>query len=288
MIPTAHSIRLANGVTLNYAAQGPEDGPAVILLHGFPDSWRSYAPVMRHLPPEFRVVAPSLRGFGESDKPAEGYHPRDLAADIAELMDRLGIDAACVAGHSMGSYVAACLALDHPGRVAGLFLIGTFPCLAGRADMAEMIELLDGMEGEVDAALIRDFQRGTLAQPVSETFFAGIVAESAKVPLHVWRAALRSLMACDLGGELRQIRIPASIIWGDQDGFSTMAEQRAIARAVPRADLVVWRGAGHSLQWEEPQRFAEYLTARIRALTPSRRRIEGVALRRPLTIPPRG
>lgn len=282
---TEHSIRLASGVTLNYAEQGPEDGPVAMLLHGFPDSWRSYAPVMRHMPPEFRVIAPSLRGFGESDKPADGYHPRDLASDVAEFMDRLGIHAAYVAGHSMGSYVAACLAIDHPDRVAGLFLIGTFPCLAGRADMAELIEAVDGMRDEVDAALINDFQRGTLAQPVSDAFFAGILAESAKVPLHVWRAVLPSLMACDLAGELPRIQAPTLVLWGDQDGFSAIADQEAIARAIPRANLAVYRGAGHSLQWEEPQRFAEDLAARIRGLAPSRRRVEGAALRRPLVWP---
>lgn len=270
MNPVNQTIRLRNAVTLDYAEQGPPDGAVVILLHGFPDSWRSYAPVMRHMAPELRVIAPSLRGFGESDAPLGEYHPRDLAADVAEFMRRLDIPAAHVVGHSMGSYVAAYLAIDHPACVLGLFPIGTFPCLAGRSDIAELVAALEAMEGAVDPSLIRDFQRGTLAQPVAEDFFAGILAESAKVPLHVWRAALTSLAKADLEPESGAIGAPTTLFWGDQDGFSSLAEQLAVTRSIPGADLQIYRGAGHSLHWEEPERFAAELSERIAAIASGR------------------
>ena len=83
---TEQSIRLPNGVTLRYVEQGPADAMPLILLHGFPDSWLSYETVLANLPSPIRTIALSQRGFGNSDKPEGSYHPRDLAADLADFM----------------------------------------------------------------------------------------------------------------------------------------------------------------------------------------------------------
>lgn len=252
------SIRLPNAVTLHYVEQGAADGTPVILVHGYPDSWRSYAPVMRHLPEQLRVIALSLRGYGQSDRSYGSYHPRDLAADLNEFMVRLGIPSAYVVGHSMGSYVAEYLALDHPERVLGLVLIGTFRSLAGRADIDELLSALEQMADVVDPGLVRDFQRSTLAQAVPADFFDTIVSESLQVPGHVWRGALRELTRVDHFDELQRIKAPAIVFWGDQDGMSTLRDQHAVAKAIG-GELRIYAGAGHSLHWEEPQRFAQDL-----------------------------
>jgi pimeloyl-ACP methyl ester carboxylesterase len=256
------SVRLPNAVTLRYVEQGAADGTPVILAHGFPDSWRSYEPVMKHLPAKLRVVALSLRGYGDSDHPEGTYHPRDLAADLDAFMDRLGIPAAYVVGHSMGSYVAEYLALDHPERVLGLMLIGTFRTLVGRSDLAEMADALDRMGETVDHGLIREFQQSTLAQAVPDSFFDMIVSESAKVPAHVWRGALRALLQIDHFDQLGRIKAPSFIFWGDQDGMSTLRDQHAVAAAIG-GELRLYADAGHSLQWEEPKRFAQDLAKLI-------------------------
>ena len=252
------SIRLPNAVTLHYAEQGAADGTPVILVHGYPDSWRSYVPVMEHLPDQLRVIALSLRGYGQSDRSYGNYHPRDLAADLNEFMVRLGIPATYVVGHSMGTYVAEYLALDHPERVLGLVLIGTFRSLAGRADLAEMLVDLEQMGEEVAPGLVRDFQQSTLAQAVPAEFFNIILAESAEVPGHVWRGALRELTRIDHFDELQRIKAPTVIFWGDQDGMSTLRDQHAVAKAIG-GELRLYTGAGHSLHWEEPKRFAQDL-----------------------------
>ena len=256
------SIRLPNAVTLQYAEQGAADGIPVILVHGYPDSWRSYVPVMAHLPEQLRVIALSLRGYGRSDRSYGSYHPRDLAADLNEFMVRLGIPAAYIVGHSMGSYVAEYLALDHPGRVLGLVLIGTFRTLAARVDLAELLAGLEQMDEEVDLNLVRDFQQSTLAQAVPAEFLEEIIAESAQVPGHVWRGALRELMRIDHFDELRQITAPTIIFWGDQDGMSNLRDQHAGAAAIG-GELRLYAGAGHSLHWEEPKRFAQDLAKLI-------------------------
>ena len=77
-----------NGIHLHCAVSG--SGPLLLMLHGFPKSWRSWSAQMSALAPRFKVVAPDLRGFGDSDKPDDGYDPWTLAEDIAGLIDVFG------------------------------------------------------------------------------------------------------------------------------------------------------------------------------------------------------
>jgi pimeloyl-ACP methyl ester carboxylesterase len=118
--PTLRSIR-ANGIEMRIAEMG--SGPLVILLHGFPESWYSW----RHQLPAlagagFRAVAPDLRGYGMSDKPAavEDYDIHHLTADVVGLIDALGEKTAVVVGHDWGSIVAWNCLLLHPARFTGL------------------------------------------------------------------------------------------------------------------------------------------------------------------------
>ena len=86
-------IKLASGITLNVALAGREDAPPVILLHGFPESHRTWRGVAPLLEPEFRLVMPDLRGFGASDRPqaVAAYAIDKLVADIFDLADALDI-----------------------------------------------------------------------------------------------------------------------------------------------------------------------------------------------------
>ena len=71
--PTSlHYVRLSNGVTLHFAAQGPQTGPALVMLHGFTDSWFSFSRVLPLLPDDMRVIAPDTRGHGDSERPPLG------------------------------------------------------------------------------------------------------------------------------------------------------------------------------------------------------------------------
>lgn len=255
------AIRLPNGMTLRYVEQGPAGATPIILLHGFPDSWRSYESVMAHMPTSIRLIALSQRGFGNSDKPATGYHPRDLAADLAEFMTLRRIPEAIVVGHSLGALVAQRFALDFPEHVAGLVLIGTFKSQAESAELREMIASLETMTDPVEADLVHAFQASTIAQQVPEKFFATILAESARVPIHVWRSVLRAVLAYDDFDQLPKVSAPTILYWGERDGFSTYEQQQEIAHAIADAELRVYAGAGHSLQWEEPQRFAADLVS---------------------------
>jgi non-heme chloroperoxidase len=263
---TEQSIRLPNGATLRYVEQGPSDAMPLILLHGFPDSWLSYEIVLANLPSSIRAIALSQRGFGNSDKPEGSYHPRALAADLADFMTLRRIPRATFAGHSMGALVAQSFAVAHPERVAGLVLIGTFKTLRDNAELAQLIDDVATMADPIDLDLVRAFQASTLAQPVADEFFRTVVAEGARLPLKIWRAVLKDVAAYDDFAELAQITAPSILFWGERDNFSTYEQQQELANEIPGAELRLYAGAGHSLHWEEPKRFASDLASFMRTL----------------------
>jgi pimeloyl-ACP methyl ester carboxylesterase len=101
------------------------DGPPLLLVHGWPQTWYAWRLVMPALARDFFVVAPDQRGCGLSGKPAGGYDTGTLAADLAALMDGLGHGRFAVAGHDTGMWIGYALAADHPDRVARLAVAET-------------------------------------------------------------------------------------------------------------------------------------------------------------------
>lgn len=107
-------------------------GAPLILLHGFPQTHRAWAPVAPELARHFDVIVPDLRGYGASDAPLDDpahtvYSKRTMARDITGLMDALGLPRAHLLGHDRGARVAYRLALDHPGRLDRLGIIEVLP-----------------------------------------------------------------------------------------------------------------------------------------------------------------
>ncbi|HEY9327392.1 MAG TPA: alpha/beta hydrolase [Streptomyces sp.] len=131
--PAHHLRRVAtNGVELNVAIAG--DGPAVVLLHGFPHTWQLWSGIMGRLAGQYRVIAPDLRGFGASERAVDGYDAGTLAADVEGLLDALDETSAAVVGIDAGAAPATMLALRRPGLVRRLVVMET---LLGRLPGAE-------------------------------------------------------------------------------------------------------------------------------------------------------
>lgn len=128
----------ANGVELNVALAG--EGPAVLLLHGFPHTWRVWTHVIDALAPAYRVIAPDLRGFGASERATRGYDAGTLAADAEALLAVLGETSADVVAIDAGTPPAFLLGLQRPGLVRRLVLMES---LLGRLAGAEPF-LADG------------------------------------------------------------------------------------------------------------------------------------------------
>jgi non-heme chloroperoxidase len=253
-------IGLATGIQLHYAERGPSDGEAVLLIHGWPDSWFSWSRVAPLLPPQYRVFAIDQRGFGESDKPASGYRIADLADDAAAFLDAVGVPRATVVGHSFGSFVARRLALAHPQRVARLALIGS--ALTSRNKVTqEVLDSIQELAEPVPLEFSREFQASTIYLPVPTGFFEGMLRESVKLPARLWRETLNGLLSYDDAERVASLKAPTILLWGDHDGLFSRAEQDRLLAAIPGACLTVYEETGHCPNWERPEEVASDLAA---------------------------
>jgi pimeloyl-ACP methyl ester carboxylesterase len=257
------SVTLSTGVRLQYVEQGRTDGVPVVFLHGVTDSWRSFEPVLPHLPPAIHAFAVSQRGHGDSSRPDSGYGHGQMAADVRAFMDAMDLATAVIAGHSMGAMVAQRFAVDHPARVRGLVLMAAFSTHRQSDDLDEfMATKIAPLADPVDPAFVREFQVSTLAHAISPSFLETVVGESLKVPARVWRAAFGAQMAArDLSSDLAAVPVPALLVWGDRDAYALREDQAALCAAIPRARLLTYEGVGHAVHWEEPALFARDLTA---------------------------
>jgi non-heme chloroperoxidase len=268
LIDRVTSVELPTGVTLPYVAQGDPAGVPVVLLHGGTDSWRSFEPVLPHLPSSIRAFAVTQRGHGDASRPVAGYHPRDFAADVAAFLDSQDLEAAVIAGHSMGSTVALRFALDYPERTRGLVPMGTFARYRTNPVIVEFVEdVVSGLEDPIDRSVAQEFQESTLAGPISASFLDVAISESLKVPARVWQDMFAGLLDDEHVARLGSIAAPTLLVWGDQDAFVPGSDQETLLGTIPGSRLEVYCGIGHAVHWEEPARFAADLAAFVDRLT---------------------
>jgi pimeloyl-ACP methyl ester carboxylesterase len=260
-----------DGVTLSVLDEGA--GPPVLLLHGFPDSsyvWRHQVPAL--LDAGMRVVAPDLRGFGESDRPepVDEYAVGRSLADMVALLDRLGIEQVDVVGHDWGAGVAWTLAAYVPERVRRLAVLSVGhpnvlrePSIEQREKAwYQLLFLFEGVAEELlmrdDWRLFREFSRGNvdidrwlvdLSRPGALT--AG---------LNWYRANSKP------GDELRRdtpfprITVPTLGLWGSGDDYLLEEGMKGSGEHVDAP----WRyvrieRASHWLQLDQPARINELL-----------------------------
>jgi len=253
--------RLPTGVRLHYAEQGDAAGQVVILLHGYSDSWFSFSRILPLLPAGYRVYALDQRGHGDSEQPAGGYAPRDLAADVIAFMDAKGIERATVVGHSMGSLVAQQVALAAPQRVQRLVLLGAMTTVRNMPGIGELAQAVDSLSDPVPEAFAREFQASTVHHPVPPEFMERMVAGSLGLPARVWRGLMVGMLATDAPAALGARHIPTLILWGDRDAYCTRAEQDALVRMLGTATLTVYPETGHAPHWERPDDIARDLVS---------------------------
>jgi non-heme chloroperoxidase len=247
-------VQVRGGVKLRYAHQGPPGAPALLLLHGYTDSWFSFSRVLPLLPPGLRVIVPDQRGHGDSDRPNHGYDMDEFASDALQLLDSLGIRRAAVIGHSMGSFIAQRIAMRAPSRVSHLVLAGS----ATTARNAEVFSLMAAVEAQLDPIsrdFVKDFQTSTIYRSVPEEFLNTVIAESMKMPARQWKAVLAALLREDWTPQLATIRCPTLVLWGVQDSIFRGADQDQLMRKIPLAAMNVYSGVGHAPHWESPDDF---------------------------------
>jgi pimeloyl-ACP methyl ester carboxylesterase len=257
MTPSVSSVALGTGITLSYATVGDRAAPAVILVPGPTDSWRSYESVLDWFPASVRVIAVSPRGHGDSDKPLAGYRVEDFAADVAALFDALDIERAVVAGHSGSCLTVRRVAIDHPERVAGLILEASPTTLGGDPGLRASVEaVISSLQDPIDPSFARSFVTDTSTDQLPAELVDQLAGELMKVPVPVWKEMFAGLLAYDDFVELDQITAPALLLWGDGDGLVNRDMQTMLAERIRGSQLLVYHGIGHTPHWEDPARFA--------------------------------
>lgn len=121
----SHHTTHVNGIRMHYAEAG--NGPPVLLLHGFPETWFCWRHQIPALAEHYRVIVPDLRGYGATDKPATGYDKRTMARDVRELLRHLDIPRAAIVGHDRGARVATRFVKDYPDAVERLVVMDNIP-----------------------------------------------------------------------------------------------------------------------------------------------------------------
>lgn len=253
--PRFATVTLESGIALRYAERGSPGRTPIVFLHGYTDSWHSFGPVLDELAAGRRAFAPDQRGHGESDKPAGGYEVETFAADAIGFLDALEIERATVVGHSLGSFVAQALTIAHPERVERLVLVGSAATVKSNPGLSEFLRTVAEWSEPPDRALIREFQTSTVHAPIDESFLDAVVAESSKVPLHVWQAALAGLLEAGLTDRLAEIRRPTWVVWGERDALFARSDQDALLQRIPNATLSVYADVGHAPHWERTRAF---------------------------------
>jgi pimeloyl-ACP methyl ester carboxylesterase len=241
-----------------------------VLLHGFPfdrSMWRGQA---SSLGGEFRVVAPDLRGFGETPAGEGEMTMESLAEDVAALLDDLNLPRVVMGGLSMGGYVAFEFFRKFPERVRALVLADTRPqsdnedARRGREETAQRA-LKEGMEPIVESMLPKLLASGTRER-------GGEVVEAVRALMLGTRpesaaAALRAMATRrDQTDLLPTINVPTLLVVGAEDSITPPADAEAMNAKIEGSRLVVIEGAGHLSNVERPEEFDRALVEFLRGL----------------------
>ncbi len=250
---------------------GPDDGPLIVLLHGFPElnvSWRHQIPALTQA--GYRVLAPNQRGYGDSVR-GGSYATADLARDVIAMLDELGVERATLVGHDWGGGVAwtttrlfgdrveRLIALNCPPPEVMSHEIATNPVQFAKSwymfffqipRLPEMF-VARGMPWMIrGGSYNRDVWTEETLRPYGEAI---ATAEDARGPVNWYRGAFRHPVR---GGQ--PVSVPTLIIWGVKDSFLSMAmiSPQSMRRAMSygnEADVVLIEGAGHFVQNEAPE-----------------------------------
>lgn len=255
---------MSDTVPLHYEELGT--GPAtVVLLHGYPLDHTLWQAQLAALSDICRLIAPDLRGHGQSPAPTGEYRMETLAADVVALLDRLDVAQAVWVGHSMGGYVALAALRAMPERVSGLVLCASHP-FADPPDKAQARRdnarraLAEGTASVVSGMLDTLFKPGTNLESI---VMHRVRATMLNTPAQGVAGVLLGMAARpDSVDLLRNPAPPKAIIAGREDQIIRLADLQALATQMPHLSLHVIDEAGHLPMLEQP----DATTAALRAL----------------------
>lgn len=234
---------IIEGYRLHYYVMGPENGPAVVLVHGLggrAEDWAKLAPYLSRA--GFRVYLPDLPGYGQSQRPAGfSYSVTDQASIVVGFFDSLGLKQVNLGGWSMGGWIVQRVALAHPDRIRKLMLF----------DSAGLHTKPDW-----DTALFTPTSAAELAQldallmpkpPVVPGFIASDILRISRGNAWVVRRALSSMLTGleTTDSLLPELKMPVLIVWGAEDQITPLSEGETIHKLIPQSQLDVIADCGH-------------------------------------------
>lgn len=260
----------AGGISTRYARAGSPDAAAVIMLHGTAGSWEGYAANLGPLSQHFQCFAIDMVGSGLSDKPDHDYEIQDYVQHVLAFMDALGLKRATLIGCSLGSWVAARFALEHPQRTDKLVLLSAAGLFANAANM-------DRIRSRRTAA-VEDPSWQNI-KPIFDHLIheeRNRIDDIIAVRQHVYRLPhmVRTMqhVLCLQDPEIRQknllsendwraIAAPALVVGSLADKDEYLETARRVAHLIPGASYQEMEAVGHWPHFEDPDRFNALCTA---------------------------
>ncbi len=280
-------IKLASGIELDYVDEGPRDGAALIFLHGFPESHRTWRHQIAHLKDRFRCVAPDQRGYRGSSKPQDvaSYTPDKLIGDVFQLADALGIDKFTIVGHDWGGAIAWGVALTGQmnGRVTRAVIanaphpIGFSRLIWLNRHQRESSQYMRTFRDTANDQLIRDHGLGGM---LAKAFEGRLQTEDKMEPeeraqllrdwenreaafamINWYRASPMYVPEMDEPYEipadrappaLPPLTIPTLVIWALEDHALPPENLEGLEEMVTDMTLVKVPDCGHFVPWEAP------------------------------------
>lgn len=283
-------VELSTGITMNVALAGPEDAPPVILVHGFPESHRTWRGMVPLLGDKLRLVMPDLRGFGDSDWPQDvaDYATDTLVADIFALADALGIDRFALVGHDWGGAIAWAAALRGNPRIERLAIINSpHPLIFQKSVIEDEPQRAasqyirafrnPGMEAGIEAMGFDSFFDKSFAKHADLSL---IPPAERQIYIDQWSrpGALTAMLNWYRSSQVvvpaigesaampawvergvPKIRIPVRVIWGMEDKALLPIQLKGIGEVGDDVEVFPLKGVGHFAPWEAPEKVASAL-----------------------------
>ena len=262
-----------NGVDLYYEVTG--DGFPLVLSHEFAGTYKSWEPQVRFFSRRYQVITYNHRGFPPSDVPekASDYSQDMLVADLYQLLRYLGINEAYVGGCSMGGNIALNFGIAHPEMTRALIIVSAG---AGTTGRDAFVPKLEGMARQVETIGWQKLAEQYAQEPnriqlkrkdprAWQEFVDDLAAHSNEGSVQLIREAIiKRPPVSELSARLKQLKIPALIMIGDEDEMC-LDPALIMKKHLPGAGLLVFPQSGHAINLEEPDIFnralLDFLTA---------------------------
>jgi haloalkane dehalogenase len=264
---------------LHYREAGSSGDPAVLLVHGYPESsymWRDVLPAVAAA--GFHAVAPDLAGFGDSEPdPRGGAWERHVEA-LERFRAERGLGAVALVVHDWGGLIGLRWACDRPDSVWALAISSTGFFQDGKwrgpgqvlRTEGEGEQFVDNLDRDGLAGLLGSVSSGIGPDAVDEYFKAFADDRRRRGQLELYRSGDFEKLA-PYEGRLAALGVPTLLLWGEDDFAAPVAGARRFEREIPGAEVVVLDGTGHFVVEDAPDRYAEELArflTRARSDTP--------------------